>query len=565
MEKTIDCLIIGHNEVNFEKYVNDIKNMGINTGAYRDLNLSFIRCNERPYHATGIFNFLAAGGGLPGNAAAPVKDGESFSAAVSYLGTYLDRRGYTFDYVNSFKAGQNQLAEKLKQQNILTIAVTTTLYISVLPLLEIMSFIKNHNTSAKVIIGGPFIATQCRVADEATLEYLFNSIGADIYVNSSQGEAALVNIIDALKKNKSLDTIKNIHYKANGRYNKTPLLRENNKLSENMVKWALFSDGPGQYVNLRTTISCPFSCSFCGFPEHAGKYQTVEPAAVETELNQLRQIPSVKCLHFIDDTFNVPVNRFKSILRMLVKNRYGFKWHSQLRCQFIDRDAVELLKESGCEGVFLGIESGSDQILANMNKAASIKDYLKGIELLKKYGILTYGSFIIGFPGETYETARDTVKFIENSGIDFYRTQLWYCDPLTPIYRRREKDHIKGSNFEWSHATMNSKGACDLIDNIFLSVKNSTWLPQYGFDFTTIFHLTNRGISPGKARNFIRSFNRGLEEKLLHPNRNEVSPGVMNRLKNSLIYEDVQFDHMETHGKNKKIPGGDIVIDFDLD
>jgi len=565
MEKTIDCLIIGHNEVNFEKYVNDIKNMGINTGAYRDLNLSFIRYNERPYHPTGIFNFIAASEGLPGKAAAPIQDGESFSATVSYLGTYLDRRGYTFDYVNSFKAGQNQLAEKLKQQNILTIAVTTTLYISVLPLLEIMSFIKKHNTTAKVIIGGPFIATQCRVADEATLEYLFNSIGADIYVNSSQGEAALVNIIEALKKNKSLDTINNIQYKANGRYNKTPLLRENNKLSENMVKWTLFSDRLGEYVNLRTTISCPFSCSFCGFPEHAGKYQTVEPAAVETELNQLRQIPSVKCLHFIDDTFNVPVNRFKNLLRMMVKNKYRFKWHSQLRCQFIDRDAVELLKESGCEGVFLGIESGNDQILANMNKAASIKDYLKGIELLKKYGILTYGSFIIGFPGETYETALDTVKFIENSEIDFYRTQLWYCDPLTPIYKQREKYHIKNSNFEWSHATMNSKEAGDLIDNIFLSIKKSTWLPQYGFDFTTIFHLTNRGISLGKARNFIRSFNQGLEEKLLNPTRNEVSPGVMNRLKNSLIYDDVQFDEMENHRQIKKIQEQGIVIDFDLD
>lgn len=565
MKKTIDCLIIGHNEVNFEKYVNDIKNMGINSGAYRDLNLSFIRYNERPYHAKEIFNFIAGDESLPGKVRVPISDVESFSAAVSYLGTYLDRRGYTFDYVSSFKAGQNQLAEKLKQQDILTIAVTTTLYISVLPLLEIMSFIKNYNTSAKVIIGGPFISTQCRVADEATLEYLFNSIGADIYVNSSQGEAALVNIIEALKKNKSLDTINNIQYKANGRYNKTPLLRENNKLSENMVKWALFSDRLGQYVNLRTSISCPFSCSFCGFPEHAGKYQTVEPAAVETELNQLRQIPSVKCLHFIDDTFNAPVNRFKSILRMMVKNQYQFKWHSQLRCQFIDKDSVELLKESGCEGIFLGIESGNDQILANMNKAASIKDYLKGIELLKKYGILTYGSFIIGFPGETYETVLDTVKFIENSEIDFYRTQLWYCDPLTPIYKQREKDHIKGSNFEWSHATMNSKEACDLIDNIFLSVKKSTWLPQYGFDFTTIFYLTNRGISPGKARNFIRSFNQGLEEKLLNPNRNEVSAEVMNRLKNSLIYEDIPLDHIENHSQNKKIPKEDIVIDFDLD
>lgn len=565
MGKTIDCLIIGHNEVNFEKYVNNINRRGTNTGAYRDLNLSFIRYNKRPYHATGIFNFTAADERLPGKVRVPIDDGESFSAAISYLGTYLHRRGYTFDYVNSFKAEQNQLAEKLKQQNILTIAVTTTLYISVLPLLEVMSFIKNYNASAKVIIGGPFIATQCRVADTGTLEYLFNSIGADIYVNSSQGEATLVRIIEALKKNKSLDTINNIHYKTNGKYESTPLLRENNKLSENMVKWSLFSDRLGEYVNLRTTISCPFSCSFCGFPEHAGKYQTADPAAVEAELNQLRQIRSIKCLHFIDDTFNIPVNRFKNLLRMMVKNQYGFRWHTQLRCQFIDREGVELLKESGCEGVFLGIESGNDQILANMNKAASIKDYLQGIELLKEYGILTYGSFIIGFPGETYETVLDTVKFIENSEIDFYRTQLWYGDPLTSIYRQREKYHIKGSNFEWSHATMNSKEACDLIDNIFLSIKKSTWLPQYGFDFTTIFHLTNRGISPGKARNFIRSFNQGIEEKLLNPTRNEVSPGVMNRVKNSLIYDDVQFDDMVNDRQSQKIREQDIVIDFDLD
>ena len=112
---------------------------------------------------------------------------------------------------------------------------------------------------------------------------------------------------------------------------------------------------------------------------------------------------------------------------------------------------------------------------------------------------------------------------------------------------------------------MNSKEACDLIDNIFLSIKKSTWLPQYGFDFTTIFHLTNRGISLGKTRNFIRSFNKGLEEKLLNPTRKEVSPGVMNRLKNSLIYDDVQFDEMENHRQSKKIREQNIVIDFDLD
>lgn len=565
MTNSIDCLIIGHNEVNFEKYVNEIKKMGINSGAYRDLNLSFIRYNERPYHATGIFNFITGDERLGRKAPPPISDGESFSATISYLGTYLHRRGFTFDYVNSFKASQEELAEKLEQENILTIAVTTTLYISALPLLEIMSFIRKHNHSAKVIIGGPFIATQCRVLDPATLEYLFNSLGADIYVNSSQGELALVDIIESLKKNKPLEAVNNIYYNGGSGYKQTPLLRENNLLSENMVKWDLFSDKAGEYVNVRTTISCPFSCSFCGFPEHAGKYQTADTAAVESDLNQLNQIESVKCLHFIDDTFNVPVNRFKNLLRIMMKNKYRFKWHSQFRCQFVDREMVELMKESGCEGVFLGIESGNDRILANMNKAANIEDYLLGIELLREYDIVTYGSFIIGFPGETHETVQDTVKFIERSEIDFYRTQLWYCDPLTPIWKQREKYNIKGSNFEWSHATMNSKEACDLIDDIFLSVKKSLWLPQYSFDFTNIFHLINRGIPLEKIKNFIRSFNGGIEKKLLNPSINEVSVEVMDEIKNSLVYDYFQFDDMVSHRQNQKVQKQDISIDFDLD
>lgn len=97
------------------------------------------------------------------------------------------------------------------------------------------------------------------------------------------------------------------------------------------------------------------------------------------------------------------------------------------------------MKESGCEGVFLGIESGNNQILATMNKIASVEKYLEGIALLKEFDIVTYGSIIIGFPGETGETVQDTIGFIEDSGLDFYRAQLWYCEPITPIRKDRQK------------------------------------------------------------------------------------------------------------------------------
>ncbi|MCP4151124.1 MAG: radical SAM protein, partial [bacterium] len=349
------------------------------------------------------------------------------------------------------------------------------------------------------------------------------SIGADYYINSSQGETTLVSLIHSLKKKQPVTGINNIYYKSGDSYSATPVLKEDNKLSENRVDWELFADGIDEYATIRTAISCPFSCSFCGFPQHAGKYQVTEVHHIEEELVQLAGLGKVKNLHFIDDTFNIPEKRFKEILRMMIKNRFEFKWHSYFRCQFADRETVELMKESGCEGVFLGLESGNDQILENMNKATTTGKYRKGIQLLKKNGIVTFGNFIIGFPGETHQTVRDTIDFIEESGLDFYRVQLWYCEPITPIWQQRTAYKLEGKSFEWRHATMDAKTACDYIDEIFLSVRNSTWVPQYNFDFDNLWHLVHRGMSLSQLKTLLDAFNSGIKEKLREPDRIELS------------------------------------------
>jgi radical SAM PhpK family P-methyltransferase len=532
MNKTIDCLLIGHNEMKFGEYEKTLRKMGIRSGAYRDLDLNFIRYNNKPYSISEIFNLFYCSDRYTEDLMKPLHLGESFSAAIAYLGTYLNRRGYTFDYVNSFQDKKDELARKLTREHILTIAVITTLYVSPLPILEIIEFIKEHNQTAKIIVGGPFVSTQIRTRDAAYLEYLFGStLKADVYVNSSQGEAALVEIIHAVKNNLPLDPINNICYETDSRYVFTPMVKENNRLNENMVNWELFPGDIVEYVNVRTSISCPFSCSFCGFPQHAGKYQTAELEAVEAELKSLSRLPSVKSVHFIDDTFNIPVKRFKEILRMMIKNKFKFRWHSYFRSQYADREMVELMKEAGCDGVFLGLESGNAQILKNMNKVASPGKYLEGIRLLKEYGIVTFGDFIIGFPGESHETVRDTAAFIEESGLDFYRTQLWYCEPITPIWKQKEKYNISGESFEWSHGTMDSKTACDLIEEIFLSLREPVWLPQYNFDFATLWHLVHRGMDLGRVKSFVRAFNLGVREKIKNPSLKEVSFEIIKQLK----------------------------------
>ena len=222
----------------------------------------------------------------------------------------------------------------------------------------------------------------------------------------------------------------------------------------------------------------------------------------------------------------------------MIRKKYTFKWHSYFRCQFADEEMIELMKESGCEGVFLGIESGSQRILNNMHKLVKIEDYYRGHRLLNDYNILTFDSFIVGFPGETQETVNETLQFIEELHPTFYRAQLWYCEPITPIWQSREKYGILGSQFEWEHNTMKAYEGSDWIEYLLLNVKNSIWLPQYNFDFVNIFHLLRRDMSLEEIKKMIYLFSKGLQEKIINPNSREISFDIMKQLKDIFRKED---------------------------
>lgn len=532
--------------------------MGTHSGAYRDLNINMLTYNGRHYNALDIFNlFLSNRSGTAGPE--PLSTVETFNAAVAYLGTYLHNRGLSFDFVNSFQEEKALLAEKLLSEDIRAVAVITTLYVAVSPIIEIVNFIRSYHRTVKIIIGGPFVYTKLRTIAGEERDSFFDLLGADFYVNSPQGETALVSIIDALNNNLSLAGIPNIYYK-NGkgnRYAATAAVPEKNNLSENSVNWDLFAGKTGKFVNVRTALSCPFSCAFCAFPLHAGTYQTMSVDKVEHELNRLEKMGTVKSITFIDDTFNIPQRRFKEILKMMIRNSYTFRWNSFLRSQFIDEEVVKLMKDSGCESVFLGLESADSRVLKNMNKKASITGYREGIALLKKYNITTFGNFLIGFPGETTESVLGTVRFIKESELDFYRTQLWYCDPITPVCSRREYYNLKGEHFEWQHDTMNSKTASDLLEKMIIDIEKPARYPQYYFDYDRILQLTHKGLSMEQVKEFLRAFNNGIKEKLLHPSQQEMSYEVVER-----IVRSCRENQKEDSPKKENTAAGEAQFDF---
>lgn len=524
-----DCLIIGFNETNFQNGVEMIKYRGIDSATYRELNLHFIEHNGTPYRSIDILNRFHLQ--HKAERVRPFHNSDFLLPVVMHLGSYLSKRELTFDYVNLFHFEKDKLRGKLLNDNILTIAITTTLYVTPHPIWDILLFIKKYNTTAKIIIGGPYILNQSRILDQIALGDLFKYLGADFYVISSEGEASLADIILALKQGIGFSHISNIACKNSGTYTFTDCLEQENPLEESMVNYSLFpQEDFNEFMLLRTAKSCPFTCAFCGFSERGGKYRYLSVDLVEKELNTIQDLGSVTSLTFIDDTFNIPPKRFKEILRMMIKNKYKFRWNCYYRCDHGDEETIELMKEAGCEGVFLGVESGSNDILKKMNKTAKREDYLKAIPKLGEVGITTYTSLIVGFPGETYQTIQETIELIEEAKPDFFRAQLWYCDPITPIYREKEKYGIKGTGFEWSHNTMDAKTACALAEKIFLSVKNSTWLPQNGFELQSVFYLQRKGMTLLQIKDFLNCFNAIVKEQLGYLEKKTIAPDLLANL-----------------------------------
>lgn len=509
----IDCLLIGHNEISIGGYEKQLAGFGQSSEMYRELNLNFVRINNQAHTFQDIFNRIYAGPDVP-----PFSMTETFSNALAYLGSYLVKHGFTFDYVNSFNHERDVLIRKLKTGNYRTVGITTTLYVSPEPLIEVVQLVRSVNDRIPIVVGGPFVYHQSCSLSEKACECLFRDfIQADIYIRSNQGEATLVSLLSVMKAGSGLHTVPNIYYRANGALRYSFDQREDNSLGDNLVDWSLFGGNGYRHLHVRTSVSCPFHCSFCACPDHQGKYQKVNPDLFQKELRGIMAFAGLESVYFIDDTLNFPATKFKDFLKLLIREQIGFKWHSYFRCQFADEEMVALMKQAGCQGVYLGIESGNNTILSNMNKHATVEQYRKGIDLLKKYGILSHGSFIIGFPGETEETVEETRRFITESGIDFYRAQLWFYDPLTPVARLSEKFGLKGSNFRWSHHTMDSKTACDHLERLFTVIREPLSIPTYNFDFHSMLHLHYKGIEWEKLKGTLAAFNDAIRRKLADP------------------------------------------------
>lgn len=518
MKKT-DCIIVGFNEVDFDAYTQTQKQFSTTSAGYSELQTNSVLLGERRLTYMDLLNTVL---GRDQDVASRLSAFRMPSLALAYLSSYLFRRGFEVELVNYFNTERENFASMLAESP-LAVAITTTYYVDDEPIRDIVRFVREHNESVPIIVGGPRVFNVCAGQKPAVRNLLLKSVGADIFINEAQGEQTLAAVLATLREEHTdLATVPNLIFRQDdGTMAQTPRRPENNDLDHNAVDWSYFDPSfytPTAYM--RTSRSCSFGCAFCNYPSMAGDLALSDLSTIEKELGYLVD-HGVRNVIFVDDTFNVPLPRFKKILRMIIKNKLEIRWVSFFRCSNSDDEAFDLMAAAGCIGTFLGIESGDQCILRNMTKFAKVDRYRYGIAALRDRGIATLASLILGFPGENHESVANTLEFLNTSRPTFYNVQLYYHDVLSPVERQREHYHIDGSGYSWRHSTMSWQEAIEHKENFIRNVPEVALLPLYGLSIWALPYLMSEGIGIDQTIRFAKGatdlLRRGLGQEYLNP------------------------------------------------
>lgn len=413
-------------------------------------------------------------------------------AGITLL-SYLKKNGINAELINNLSAEKKRLAQLIEKKP-LAIVISTSFMLKTTDLTNAVSLIRDIDKTTPIIAGGKLVSNKKEILGPQKATQELKKTGANFFIFSKQGEDILAELLQKMQKNHKFDDIPNLAYFETGELKYTHDHTREINIEETQIT---FDSSLKNYlkdsVMIRTTNGCKFKCAFCTYPETAGKYSSINLDIIKNQLKQIKEI-GINNVYFVDDTFNVPLPRFRTLLKMIIDEKFNINWYSFLRAQYIDEETVTLMKQSGCKAVFLGIESSDDEILKNMDKDAKAQDYLKGISFLKKNGIITVGAFIVGFPGETKQSVNNTIQFINNSGLDFYFVQEFYYLHNSPIHRKKEKWNLTGEFLKWKHSTMDSNQAAAHKRDIIKTITNSIYIDP---DMTIwqIGYLLGKGIS----------------------------------------------------------------------
>lgn len=328
---------------------------------------------------------------------------------------------------------------------------------------QISKIIKKNNPNS-IVIAGNSVASSIP-------ELLLSNSGVDIAV-MGEGDVAIVELLGALESKKSISSVKGIAFKENGKIifsPKRPVCLHLDSLG--FPEWEIFElNKYNKYGNinvnnfssdkvlsypLNSARGCPFDCTFCYHVFKGERYRRYSEDKVIEEIKRLYTRYGCNFISFWDELTFPDIKCVERMVQKINSLNLEIKWEATTRAGLFkkeDFDLVRTMKKSGCENIAFSLENADSAILAAMHKEINPSQFIEQAKVLWEGGIVPLTSVIFGYPQETAETIRYTIKICEECRI-YPSVGFLLPLPATPIY-------------EWAKKTGRIRDEIDYLESI---------------------------------------------------------------------------------------------------
>jgi radical SAM superfamily enzyme YgiQ (UPF0313 family) len=276
--------------------------------------------------------------------------------------------------------------------------------ISYLPELEETIAIIRRCTAAPIVIGGSGFSL-------APLP-LMQRLGVEFGI-VGEGEGSMMELVQRLEQGGPLDGIPGVLIKGKDEFlPRRPLDSFGGPARDVLDNKRYLREGG--MANIQTKRGCPFACIYCTYPLLEGKHVRVRDVGeVVGELKALQTEQGVDYCYFVDDIFNYPPDYTEALLREMIAQGVRMQWTAFVNPRFLTPEITPLMAEAGCQGVELGVDSGSSKILSLYGKGFETQDIINASQHCREADLNFALYLLLGGPGEDEATLHDTFALMD--------------------------------------------------------------------------------------------------------------------------------------------------------
>jgi anaerobic magnesium-protoporphyrin IX monomethyl ester cyclase len=234
----------------------------------------------------------------------------------------------------------------------------------------------------------------------------------------------------------------------------------------------------GAYSFVVTSRGCPAGCKYC--IKHVSYGPTIRlrsAARLVEEIAELHRL-GIRNVHMFADLFTYSRAQVVELCERLLQSDLGIRWTCNSRVDFVDRELLALMKRAGCWCIAWGVESGSPEVLARNHKSIPLERTRESLQWSSDAGMLNWGYFIIGLPGETEATIRQTIAFSKTLALDIALFHVASPYPGTPFFEEVAKNGWFRAGVRWEDVNMDE---CTVIDYPHLSAERLEYWQKRAF------------------------------------------------------------------------------------